>query len=97
MNLAPEEGAQVFGGGPSGGPSVSARLVRLGRVDPSQPIGHTIDLERIAIDHANGVGKGGRGGKRKCCGQSGQFHLSWLAPDYGDNAAATSTAAGRPQ
>ena len=29
-----DEGAQVFGGSPSGGPSVSARLGRLGRVDP---------------------------------------------------------------
>jgi hypothetical protein len=27
------EGAQVFGGSPSGGPSIGARLARLGRVD----------------------------------------------------------------
>ena len=29
-----DEGAQVFGGSPPGGPSVCARLGRLGRVDP---------------------------------------------------------------
>jgi len=28
------EGAQAFGGSPSGGPSVGARLARLGCVDP---------------------------------------------------------------
>ena len=34
-NLAvADKGAQVFGGSPSGGPSVGARLARLGRVDP---------------------------------------------------------------
>ena len=28
-----DEGTQVFGGSPSGGPSIGARLARLGRVD----------------------------------------------------------------
>jgi len=33
-NLAvADEGAQVFGGSPSGSPSIGARLARLGRVD----------------------------------------------------------------
>jgi hypothetical protein len=31
---------------------------------PQKAIGHAIDLERIAINHANGVGKGGRRCKR---------------------------------
>src|SRR5260370_889885 len=35
------ESAQVFGGSPSGRPSV----------------GHAVDLERIAINHADGLGK----------------------------------------
>ena len=56
-----DKGAQVFGGRPSGGPSVGARLGRLGRVDSPKAIGHAIDLERIAIDHAVGLGEGGRG------------------------------------
>src|SRR5260370_37345694 len=39
-----DEGPQVFGGSPSGGPSVRARLGRLGRVDSPLAIGHAIYL-----------------------------------------------------
>ena len=46
-----DEGAQVFGGSPSGGPSVGARVGRLWRVDSPKAIGHAIDLERIAVNH----------------------------------------------
>jgi hypothetical protein len=42
--------AQVFGGSPSGGPSIGARLAWLGRVDSPKAIGHAIDLERIAVN-----------------------------------------------
>jgi hypothetical protein len=47
-----DEGAQVFGGCFPGGLSTGARLTRLGRVDSPKPIGHAIDLEHIAINHA---------------------------------------------
>ena len=58
-NLAvANEGAQVFGGCLSCWPSVSAQLARLGSVDSPESIGHAIDLERIAINHADGLGKG---------------------------------------
>jgi hypothetical protein len=50
--------AQVFGCCSSGGPSVGARLARLRRVDSPKAISHAIDLERIAINHADGLGKG---------------------------------------
>ena len=48
-----DEGSQVVGCGLSCRPSVSARLVRLGRVDPPQSIGHIIDQESIAINDSN--------------------------------------------
>jgi hypothetical protein len=89
--------AQVFGCCTSGWPSIGARLGRLRRVDSPKPIRHAIDLERIAINHADGLGKGWKCSKREGSGQSGQFHRLWLARDWGNNAAATSTAAGRPQ
>ena len=48
-----DEGPQVFGSNLLCRPSVSARLVRLGRVDPPQSIGRTIDQESIAINNSN--------------------------------------------
>ena len=59
------EGAQVFGGSPSGRPSVGARLARLGRVDSPKAIGHAIDLERIAVNHTGRLREGGRGSERE--------------------------------
>ena len=53
-----DEGAQVFSGSLTGGPSVGARLARLRRVDSPKAISHAIDLERIAINHADGLGEG---------------------------------------
>ena len=87
------EGPQVFGGSSSRWPVVGTRLVSLGRIDSPQAIGHAIDLERIAINYADGLGKGWRSCKRKGSDQNGQFHRFWLARDWGNNAAATSTAA----
>jgi hypothetical protein len=83
-----DEGAQMFGGGPSRWPVVGTRLVRLGRVDSPQAIGHTIDPERIAINYPDGLGKGWYGRKREGSGQNGQFHRIRLARDWGKNAAA---------
>ena len=53
--------AQVFGCCSSGGPSIGARLGRLGRVDSPKPIGHAIDLERIAVNHTGRLSEGRRG------------------------------------
>ena len=80
--------AQVFGGCPSGGPSIGARLGRLGRVDSPKAIGHAIDLERIAVNHTGRLSEGGRGSEREGSSQGGQFHRFWLARDWGNNAAA---------
>ena len=66
--------AQVFGGSFPGGPSVGARLARLGRVDSPKAIGHAIDLERIAVNHTGRLSEGGRGSERDGCSQGGQFH-----------------------
>ena len=55
----------------SGGPSVGARLVRLGCVDSPKAIGHAIDLERVAVNHTGGLSEGGRGSERKGSGQGG--------------------------
>ena len=97
-NLAvADEGAQVFGSSPSGRPSVGARLARFRCVDSPESIGHAVNLERIAINHADGLGKGWEGRKREGRGQNGQFHRFWLARDWGNNAAATSPVAGRPR
>jgi hypothetical protein len=85
-----DEGAQMFGCSLSGRPSIGTRLVRLRRVDPPKAIRHAIDLERIAINHAGRLSEGGRGSEREGSGQSEQFHQSWLAEDWGNNAAATS-------
>ena len=86
--------AQVFGGSLSGGPSIGARLVRLRRVDSPKVIGHAIDLERIAVNHAGRLSEGGRGNEREGRGQDRQFHRLWLARDCGDTAAATSAGVG---
>ena len=80
----------MFGGCSSGGPSIGARLARLGRVDSPKPIGHAIDLERIAINHTGRLSEGGRGSEREGSSQGGQFHRSWLARDWGNNAATVS-------
>jgi hypothetical protein len=73
--------AQVFGGSFPSGPSIGARLGRLGRVDSPKPIGHAIDLERIAVDHAGRLSEGGKGSERESSGQGRQFYRSWLAQD----------------
>jgi len=52
-----DEGAQVLGGSPPRWPLVGTRLVRLVRVDSPKPIRHAIDPKRIAINHADGLGK----------------------------------------
>ena len=57
--------AQVFGGSPSGRPSVGARLAELGRVNSPKAIGHAIDLERIAVNHTGRLSEGGRGSERE--------------------------------
>ena len=57
--------AQVFGGSPSGGPSIGARLAWLGRVDSPKAIGHAIDLERIAVNHTGRLSEGGTGSERE--------------------------------
>ena len=82
--------AQVFGGSFPSGPSVSARLARLGRVDSPKAIGHAIDLERIAVNHAGRLSEGWRGGEREGSGQGEQLHRLWLACDCGDNAVTVS-------
>jgi hypothetical protein len=79
--------AQVFGGSLPSGPSIGARLGRLGRVDPPKAIGHAIDLERIAIDHTGRLSEGGRGSEREGSSQGGQFHRSWVVGDWGNIAA----------
>ena len=81
------QGAQVFGCCSSGRPVVGASLVHLGRVDCPKAIGHAIDLERIAVNHTGRLSEGGRGSKREGNSQGGQFHRSWLARDWGNNAA----------
>jgi hypothetical protein len=84
------EGAQVFGGSLPGGPSIGARLGRLGRVDSPKAIGHAIDLERVAVNHAGRLSEGGRGNEREGSSQGGQFHRCWLARDWGNKAATDS-------
>ena len=81
------EGAQVFGGSLPSGPSIGARLARLGRVDSPKEIGHAIDLERIAVNHTGRLSEGGRGCEREGGGQGGELHWLWLARDWGNNAA----------
>ena len=56
----------------AGGPSVGARLGRLWRVDSPKAIGHAIDLERIAVNHAGRLSEGGRGSEREGSSQGGQ-------------------------
>ena len=59
-NLAvANEGVQTLGGCLFCWPSVSAQVARLGRVDSPKPIRHAIDPKRIAINHADGLGKSG--------------------------------------
>jgi hypothetical protein len=83
--------AQVFGGSPSGGPSIGARLAPLWRVDSPKAIGHPINLERITVNHTGRLSEGGRGSEREgSSGQGGQFHRGWLARDWGNNAATVS-------
>jgi hypothetical protein len=55
---------------------------------PQKAISHAIDLERITINHADGLGKGWKCSEREGRYQNGQFHRFWLARDCGDNAAA---------
>jgi hypothetical protein len=63
--------AQVFGCCSPSGPSIGARLARLGRVDSPKTISHAIDLERVAVNHTGGLSEGGRGSERKCSSQGG--------------------------
>ena len=65
------ERAQVFGRSSPSGPSIGARLARLGRVDSPKAIGHAIDPERVAVNHTGGLSEGGRGSERKCSSQGG--------------------------
>jgi hypothetical protein len=51
-----DEGPQVFGCSLSCRPFIGAGLARFGRVDPPQSIGHAIDPESIAVNHACRVG-----------------------------------------
>jgi hypothetical protein len=76
--------AQVFGGSFASGPSIGARLARLGRVDSPKAIGHAIDLERIAINHAGRLSEGGRDCEREGSSEGEQFHRLWLACNCGD-------------
>ena len=63
--------AQVLGCCPPSGPSIGARLARLGRVDPPKAIGHAIDPKRIAVNHTGRLSEDGRGSERKGSSQGG--------------------------
>ena len=65
--------AQVFGGSPSGGPSIGARLGRLGRVDSPKAIGHAIDLERIAVNHTGRLSEGGEAASARAAARADSF------------------------
>ena len=82
-----DEGAQVLGGGLPSGPSIGARLGRLGRVDSAKTIGPAIDLERIAVNHTGRLSDGGRGSEREGSSQGKELHRLWLTCDCGDSGA----------